>query len=78
MTELELVKKILEGNPDLEPKIPVASITPETRFREDLGFDSLAMVSLLYELQETLPHLEETVIIKWNKISDCIQSMKNI
>jgi acyl carrier protein len=74
--ELDLIKKLLAANPDLEPKMAIDAIVLETRFREDLGFDSLAIVSLFYELQETYTHLEEIEVTRWNKILDCIQSLK--
>ncbi len=69
------IQKILSQNQDLQPKISIEDIKLETRFRDDLGFDSLATASLFYELQEHYPHLEEKEITKWVTIQDCIKSM---
>ncbi|MBK7963628.1 MAG: acyl carrier protein [Bdellovibrionales bacterium] len=74
-TVLEVVKKILRQIPDLKPKMSVDLICPETRFREDLGFDSLAMVSFFYELQDLYPSLDESQMLKWKSVSDCVNSI---
>jgi acyl carrier protein len=42
----EIVAKVL--------KIPVETITLESRFRDDLGADSLDLVLLLYEMEDRL------------------------
>ena len=75
--EVELIKKILASNPDLRPKSPIEGLNESTRFRADMGFDSLALASLFYELQETYAHIEESEIQKWETIADCIKSLQN-
>ena len=75
-SEVELIKNILISNPDLKPKIEIASIVESTRFREDLGFDSLAMACLFYELAQTYSHLDESEIIKWETVADCIKHLR--
>ncbi len=75
-SELNLIKNILSANPDLKPKIPVESIAATTKFRAEMGFDSLAMASLFYELQDTYPHIDESEIQKWETIADCVKSLR--
>lgn len=72
---LNTIKTILAEIPDMKPKIPVAQITLETRFRQDMGFDSLAMASLYYELEERYPHLQEADMRNWMQVKDCAQSI---
>lgn len=72
------VHRILHENPDLKPKLAVGSITHETRFREDLGFDSLAMAAFFYTLQDIYADLSEENVPKWKRIEDCIQSVKEL
>ena len=76
-SELQVVKNILLLIPDLKPKISVDLVGLDTRFREDLGFDSLAMASFFYELQELYPKLEESQVLQWKKVSDCTQSIRD-
>ena len=33
-------------------RVPLEQVRPETRFREDLGADSLILVELIYELEQ--------------------------
>ena len=75
-SEVDLIKKLLTSNPDLKPKIEINSICESTRFRGDMGFDSLAMASLFYELQEIYSHIEESEMIKWETVSDCIKTLR--
>lgn len=72
----EEIVSIIERCDDLDPLLPVDSITPETHFQEDLGFDSLALMSILYELQEAYPGLDETEINDWHRVKNCVASLK--
>lgn len=75
---LTQIKTVLANISDLKPKIPVGKISEETRFREDLGFDSLAMASLFYELQDMYPDLDEAQVNQWKKVSDCMKSIMSV
>jgi acyl carrier protein len=72
----DLIIKIIGESEDLEPLIPLADIKPETLIQEDLGFDSLALMSIVYELQEIYEDLDETEMANWNTISDIADKLK--
>jgi acyl carrier protein len=72
---LQKIKELLQKTPDMKPKMPIEKISLDSRFRQDLGFDSLAMASLFYELQDLYPHLEESQVKNWQAMSDCIESI---
>ncbi len=72
----DLIVKIIGSNEDLEPLIPVSDIKPDTKIQEDLGFDSLAMMSIVYELQEIYEDLDETEMANWNLISDIVKKLQ--
>lgn len=50
-------------------------LKPETRWKDDLGLNSLAMVALFCELQIEFPHLTETMIADWTTLSDSFESL---
>ena len=66
---------VLKNIPDLNCKMPLDKLTPETSFRGQMGFDSLAQVSLFYELQDKYPYLNEVSAVKWKTLNDCIESL---
>lgn len=72
---LELIVTILSRTPDLRTRIPPSEIRLGTRFKEDLGFDSLALMSLAFELQEHYPELDETSIATWMTVEDCARAL---
>jgi len=72
----DLIIKIIGSNEDLEPLIPVADIKSDTKIQEDLGFDSLALMSIVYELQETYEDLDETEMANWSTISDIVKKLQ--
>ena len=67
---------ILSRGNDFRPKVPPPSILPAMRFREDLGLDSLALLSLLYELQEAHPDLPESALASWITVEDLLRSVE--
>jgi acyl carrier protein len=71
------VRLVLQNVSDLKPKMRVDNITVDSRFREDLGFDSLAMAAFFYELQDQYNYLDESEVKNWKKVSDCIESLKS-
>ena len=72
---LQTIVAILSRNVDFRPRIALARITPDTRFREDLGFDSIALMSLAFELQEIYPTLDEMAIATWTTVGDCVRAV---
>ncbi len=70
-----LLRKILSSVPDLRLRHPVDSLQSTHRFRQDLGFDSLAIISLLIELQDHFPQLTEMDAAKWKTLGDCVESI---
>lgn len=75
---LDHFKQILKENPDLKPKLSVDLITDKTRFREELGFDSLAMAAFFYTLQDLYPELNEESVPQWKKIGDCLEAVREM
>ncbi|MBX7098319.1 MAG: acyl carrier protein [Myxococcaceae bacterium] len=78
MSEAELLTRIaaiLNGNPDLALRGPVATLAMETRFREELGLDSVALMALAFELMELAPALDERTIVQWKTAGDCVRAV---
>ncbi len=76
MSGLELVRSIIANNPDLNCRIAAERIEPEMSFRRDLGMDSLGLMSLLYELQESHSTLDEKDLAGWFTVADCLRAME--
>ncbi len=72
MEALEIIRKIIRENPDLQGRVAPERLALATRFREDMGMDSLGTMSLFFELQEHFPHLRESDLPKWKSLADCI------
>ncbi len=66
---------ILNSSEDLTPRIPISEITFDTRLSADCGFDSLVLMSILYELQETYPDLDEYTILEVKTFNDLIEKI---
>lgn len=73
---LAAIVQILTTSKDLRARISGDQITAATRFKEDLGFDSLALMSLAFELQEQWPELDEMSIATWITVGDCARSLR--
>jgi hypothetical protein len=71
----EVLKRVLQNQPDLRSKIPLSELKSQTRFREDMGFDSIAMTSLFCDLAELRPDLEEAQVAEWKLIGDCLRDL---
>ena len=72
---LEIIKNIIKENEDLEPRIKLQNITLNTSLGNDLGFDSLGVMSVVYELQEIFPDLDENLMNDWKTIKDIFDSV---
>jgi acyl carrier protein len=72
---LELIKNILETCEDLNPKISIDKVNKDSLLSTDLGFDSLALMSLVYELQEKHPDIDEAKALEWKTINDCLKAI---
>jgi len=70
-TGLTRIVALLAAGGDYRLRIAPQAITATTRFKEDLGFDSMAVMSLAYELQEIYPELDEMAIASWVTVGDC-------
>jgi acyl carrier protein len=71
----QLLRQIFKSTPDLRLRQPIDSLQTTHRFKQDLGFDSLAVISLLIELQDRFPHLTEADAAKWKTLGDCLESL---
>jgi acyl carrier protein len=78
MFEQQLInlKKVIEQNEDIITEIDSQTIVETNKFKEDLGLDSMAMMSLSYELQELLPQLDDSAFSTWVIVSDCLKDME--
>jgi len=74
----EKVLSVIEKCEDLNPKVNLKEIRQEMEFKADLGFDSLALMSLVYELQEAYPELDEMAIADWSTIDDCVKHLERL
>ncbi len=70
-----LIIAIISKNEDLLPRIPIAEVALSTSLSADCGFDSLALMSILYELQETYPALNENIILEVKTFNDLIDNI---
>ncbi len=64
--------EILSSTPDLKSVLSLEAIRPESRLKEDLGFDSLALMILFVELQSRVINLDITSTLRWKSVSDCL------
>lgn len=74
-TVLEEIRTIVAQDDDFRPRMDPGAIMLTTRFKEDLGFDSIALMSLAFGLQEAHPDLDETAIAGWVTVADCVTSV---
>ena len=74
---LEKIKSILKENEDLSILIPVDELKEESVFAADLGLDSLGLMSLVYEIQEDYPDLDESLMADWQTVSDLIKAAQS-
>ena len=78
MSKEELLNRmitIIEEHEDLEPLLPPEDLKFESELKEDIGFDSIALMSLVYELQELYPDFDGTSIYKWNTLGDIVDDL---
>ena len=74
----ELIIDILKNTADLRPKMVLGAIQPQSSWREDLGFDSLALMILFVELQNQFECLDPLVVARWETLQDCINSVNDL
>lgn len=74
-TAFKNLQQIIADVPDLRSRVPAEALRPESRFREDLGFDSLLMMSFYCELEERFPGMEESMMASWRTLADCAQTV---
>lgn len=66
---------IIEEHEDLEPLLPIKDLKFESGLKEDIGFDSIALMSLVYELQELYPNFDGISIYEWNTLGDIVDDL---
>ena len=71
-----MLKNIIRSNEDLQPRCSVDEISSETKFSEDMGFDSMAMMSLVYELQDSYPDLDESEVVGIGTVEGLLKVLK--
>ncbi len=72
---LSKIKHIIKSSQDLAQNVNVDELTENSQFKNDLYYDSLAMMSLVYELQAVYPSLEEEKALNWKRVADCIDTI---
>lgn len=71
----EQLKELIVNYVDVDPE----SITGESRFIEDLGFNSYDFMSLLGELEETLGiTVDEQEIVKLHTVDEAIKYLESL
>jgi len=78
MSKAELLDKmitIIEEHEDLEPLLPLEDLKFESEIKADLGFDSIGLMSLVYELEELYPNFDGTNLYKWNTLGDIVDDL---
>ena len=69
------LKELIVNYVDVDPE----SITGESRFIEDLGFNSYDFMSLLGELEETLGvTVDEQEIVKLHTVDEAIKYLESL
>ena len=78
MSKEEFLNKmltIIEDHEDIEPLLSMEDLRFDSELKEDLGFDSIALMSLIYELQELYPTFDITNMYKWNTLGDIVDDL---
>jgi hypothetical protein len=70
-----IVISILRSSDDLLPKIDINKIELSSHFKNDLRFDSLAMIAFFCELQDIYPSIDESMMLNWYRIEDCCKDL---
>jgi acyl carrier protein len=65
----EILKKVL-------PDMDVTAVSPDTRLKEDLGFDSLAMMMMAMEIEDAFG-FRFTELVKFETVSDVCGYLEN-
>jgi acyl carrier protein len=76
MDHLALIKKIIDENEDLGCRLKSSEITENHLIQKDLGLDSIGLMSLIYDIQDVYPDLDETLMTNWQSLKDLIEEMK--
>ncbi len=72
---IDQIQQLITENSDLKSRVVPADIGADTEWSRDMGFDSLAMLSLVYELQDLYPDLEETLLSTWTTVADAVKDI---
>jgi len=75
---IEVLVQVLGGNADLVLHVPVPELRLEHHLKNDLGMDSVQIVSLLYELEEHYSALNEDHLASWSTLADVVVSLRDL
>ena len=75
---LQEIQDVFSSCEDLFINIEIKEIKISHRFKDDLGIDSLGLMTFTYDLQEKFPSLDEMSMSDWITIEDCINSLKDL
>ena len=75
---LDEIKKIIASAEELQTSIAPEDMTEALLIYDDFGYDSMALMTLAYELQEKHEHIDEMAINNWKTISDVINDVLQI
>lgn len=70
-----ILLNLLASLPDLVIHLPLDQIKLDHRLKDQLGMDSIQVVSVLYELEAQYPHLTEEMAAGWKTVRDILTSM---
>lgn len=73
---LEHFRRIILEAEDLDCLLAPEAIAPESHLKNDLGFDSIALMSIVYELQEIYEDLDESHMADWKTVQDVLDECK--
>ena len=72
------MRTIIAEHEDLDPLLPIEDLKFESTLKEDLGFDSIALMALVYELQELYPGLAVENLYEWDTLGDIVDDLSNV
>ena len=75
---LNIILTIIEEHEDIDSLLSMEDLKFESKLQEDLGFDSIAIMSLVYELQELYLNFDIVNMYKWNTLGDIVDELSKV
>jgi acyl carrier protein len=69
---LDHLRRIIASAEDIGCHKAADDITVKCHLKNDLGLDSIALMSIVYELQEIYESLDETELANWQTVEDLL------